>query len=410
METRLEQPELLGSFETTAVRRVQVWVGLGLALWLGLGAVDWVARIRVFHWQEQWLPVRPATANAVESAAAARSRMVPEQTGAGLTKMLPSPRMAAHYAEEHPAYLEFRDAAGYYNAPLPAGHHYAVVMLGDSFMLSLGTQNVAQALANVGQIDVYNHAMFGAGPFLEMPKFINSGQFDPLPPVIVWNLFARELGATLFERQPVDAWFKNIDVWADYKRQQARPGVHWSKLAPAELDKAFPNTSMLAYLGRQAWAQIRLAVFHAWPQDVLGANDPQFGPMLFYRENLRMLPLLTPEKNAAPIVRVVAQVAAKFRERGSTLVVLLVPEKEQIHIHALAPADQAALADGDRLLAEITSGLEAAGTPVVNLMPVFRTATASGRRLYWRDDTHWNDAGIQLAAEELWRKVEPLLK
>ena len=48
--------------------------------------------------------------------------------------------------------------------------------------------------------------------------------------------------------------------------------------------------------------------------------------------------------------------------------------------------------------------------PVVNLMPVFQEATARGEQLYWRDDTHWNDAGIRLAAEELWRVVGPLLK
>ena len=62
------------------------------------------------------------------------------------------------------------------------------------------------------------------------------------------------------------------------------------------------------------------------------------------------------------------------------------------------------------MLAAIAQGLDAAGVPVVNLMPVFQEATARGERLYWRDDTHWNDAGIRLAAEELWRVTGPLLK
>ena len=55
-------------------------------------------------------------------------------------------------------------------------------------------------------------------------------------------------------------------------------------------------------------------------------------------------------------------------------------------------------------------GLQAQGIPVVNLMPVFRNATEQRQRLYWQDDTHWNDAGIRLAAEEIWRVIEPLLK
>lgn len=410
MDTRMNHPEMLGGFEAAAKRRVCGWVGWGLGAWLALVAGDWGARFAVFRWQDQWMPVRKPPASATEAAAAARARIVPAQTGAGLTEMLPASRLAARYAEYHPAYEEHRDALGYYNAPLPEGHRYSVVMLGDSFMLSLGTQNVAQVLGAVGGIDVYNHAMWGAGPFLEMPKFIGSGQFDPLPKVVVWNLSARELGAPLFLRQPVEAWFEKVDVWAAYKQAEARPHVRWDQLAPATLSKAWPNTSMAAYVCRRAWSQIRLEVFRVWPRDVLGADDPQFGPMLFYRENLRTLPLLTPEANAAPIVQVVARVAERFRERGATLVVLLVPEKEQIHARALPAPDQKALACGTELLAEIAQGLEQTGTPAVNLIPVFQEATARGQRLYWRDDTHWNDAGIRLAAEELWRRVEPLLK
>ena len=62
------------------------------------------------------------------------------------------------------------------------------------------------------------------------------------------------------------------------------------------------------------------------------------------------------------------------------------------------------------MLGTVEAGLKEAGVPVVNLMPVFQAATARGTRLYWRDYTHWNDAGIRLAAEELWRQVRPLLE
>lgn len=408
METRLEQPEMLGGFEAGPPGRVRVWVWLCLGFWLLLGAADWGARFAVFRWQDQWLSLRKPAAPA-QASAAARSWTVPAQTGAGLTQMLPVSRVAARYAEFHPAHVEFRDARGYGNAPLPEGHRYSVVMAGDSFMLALGTQNVAQVLGAVGGIDVYNHAMQGAGPFLELSTFIRSNPFDPPPKVVVWNLTARELGAHLFLRQPVDAWFAGQDVWASYKEKIVRSRIRRDLLVPAALSKAWPNTSMVAYAGRRLWAQIEFVVFRAWPRDVLGADDPQFGPMLFYRENLRTLPKLAPEENARGIVQVVSKIARRFRERGQILVVLLVPEKEQIHLRALSPADREALASGPRLFEEIAAGLEASGTPVVNLMPAFQEATAAGRRLYWRDDTHWNDAGIRLAAEELWRKVEPLL-
>jgi hypothetical protein len=166
----------------------------------------------------------------------------------------------------------------------------------------------------------------------------------------------------------------------------------------------------MAYAGRRAWARVKLLVFRAWPQDVLGADDPRFGPMLFYRENLRVLPLLTPADNAPGVAQTVRQVCDRFRNRGLMVVVLLVPEKEQIHARALPPTERIAVEHSVDLLAALETDLQAAGVPVVNLLPAFRSATNQGKQLYWRDDTHWNDAGIRLAALELWRTVGPLLE
>lgn len=411
MDNRFEQPELLAAFAEASPSRVRRWVYWAGALWLLLMVVDWGARFSVFRWQDQWLPRHAAVARAAVQANAAQSVTVPAKTGGGLTQMVPIPGIAARYEEFHPAYVEYRDADGYCNSPLPPGAHYSVVMIGDSFMLSLGTQNVAQALAAIGGIQVYNHARYGAGPFQELRKFIVTPKFDPPPRLVIWNLSARELGAPLFERQPVDHWFDYTRAFVE-SGQKARPSgpIRWEILAPSVLRKAMPNTSLLAYYGRGSWARIKLGLLKGWPRDVLGVEDPRFGPMLFYRENLRMLPLLTPEANAGPIVQTVTRVATRLKEQNIALLVLLVPEKEQIHRRALPEADQPGLACGVELLGQIESGLEAAGVPVVNLMPVFQAATQQGQLLYWRDDTHWNDAGIHLAAEELWRAAEPLLK
>ena len=230
-----------------------------------------------------------------------------------------------------------------------------------------------------------------------------------MPKVIVWNLSARELGAPLFLRQPIESWFSNPS-FALPRTIATSSGIHWSSFAPSSLESAWPNTSLMAYFGRRAWSQIKLAVFQEWPSDVLGAEDPQFGPMLFYGENLRVLPLLTPEVDAPAVVQTVAKVADGFRELGVKLVVLLVPEKEQVHIQALPIHHQIQLARGPDLLSGIELELEGKGVPTVNLLPVFQKETAEGKRLFWRDDTHWNDAGIQLAAKEIWRTVEPFLE
>ena len=410
MGIRLEHPEALAEFERAPGGRVRGWALAFLVLWLLLVGGDWVGRFYLFRCQDQWWPVPAASTPIRKGEAPHQTITIPAQTGAGLTHMVPAPWIAARHAEHHPEYVEYRDGWGYANAPAAEDTYYPVVMTGDSFMLSLGTQNVAQVLAGLGGIPVYNHALPGSGPLLEIQRFIMSGRVGAPAQVVGWDLIGRELGAPLFLRQPVEAWFAQIDVWAKDREDAARFYVRLKKLLPSELRKDWPNTSVLAYFCRHAWGLIELAVFRDWPRDVMGVEDPQFGPMLFYRENLRVLPFLTAEENAPGVVKTVARISRGLRERGVTLVIMLVPEKEQIHVRALPPAEQMTLADGPALLAAIASGLEQEGVPVVNLMPVFQQVTAAGQRLYWRDDTHWNDAGIRLAAEELWRVVEPLLK
>jgi len=408
MSIRADHPEVLTDFKAISSHRARRWVVFCIGVWLLLILGDWAVRFRVFRWQDQWMPRREAEVPTALPGMAAQQQRIQAQQGGGLTQMVPVPWMVDRYAESHPAYTEYRDAWGYANGPLPEGKSYSVVMLGDSFMLSLGTQNLAQVLAQLGGIEVYNHARRGAGPFLEMRRFIASDRFDPPPPVVIWNLTARELGAPLFLRQDVDYWFDQAGT-ASLGLGGFHAGIRWDLLAPSELRKAWPNTSLVAYFSRRLWAQLKLAVFYGWPSDVLGTEDPQFGPMLFYRENLRVLPLMTERTDAPAVVQTVLKAARRFHERGITLVVLLVPEKEQIHIRALSPEDQQALARGPALLGAIEDGLKKEGVPTVNLMPLFQETTKQGTRLYWRDDTHWNDAGIHIAAEELWRVTEPLL-
>jgi hypothetical protein len=218
------------------------------------------------------------------------------------------------------------------------------------------------------------------------------------------------MGGALFLRQPIEYWFRSAEYAPMAGVVVPRSWIIWDRLRPFELRRDWPNTSLTAYFGRRIWARAKLVIFRGWPSDVRGGDDPEFGPMLFYGENLRLLPTYHPEPDGQVIAQVASRVAAGLRERGITLVVLLVPEKEQIHWRALPPAMQAGVAHGPELFASIEQGLEAEGVPVVNLMPVFQEKTAAGQRLYWRDDTHWNDDGIRLAAEELWRVVEPLLE
>ena len=220
--------------------------------------------------------------------------------------------------------------------------------------------------------------------------------------------FVRELGADLFLRQPIESWFAPRPSPTSVPLAATVCSVDWTRLQPDALSTHLPQTSLTAYFARKGWTALRLLLFRTWPHDVLGANDPQYGPMLFYRENLRYFAQSNPA-DANPIASVVSHISDRLRERGITLIVLLVPEKEQIHLSALPPDLRNAIAPSLALLDALDTELRTRNIHVANPLPAFQSATASGTRLYWRDDTHWNDEGIRLAAEAVWQEISPIL-
>lgn len=94
--------------------------------------------------------------------------------------------------------------------------------------------------------------------------------------------------------------------------------------------------------------------------------------------------------------------AEVLSKHGHRLLVLLLPTKIELYGPLLenpTPSSDTAFAS----LARLEDGLRRSGVAVVNLAPVFREEAkarlARGETIYWRDDTHWNPAGIRIAAE-----------
>jgi hypothetical protein len=93
---------------------------------------------------------------------------------------------------------------------------------------------------------------------------------------------------------------------------------------------------------------------------------------------------------------------------GDHLLALLVPEKFAVYCPLLQDAP-ALPAPPVYYLDRLEASLSGAGLTVVNLTSVFRASAAQalseGRYLYWLDDTHWNESGIRIAAEQLASRV-----
>jgi hypothetical protein len=96
-------------------------------------------------------------------------------------------------------------------------------------------------------------------------------------------------------------------------------------------------------------------------------------------------------------------VNALIRETGNEMLVILVPDKYNVY-HALlqgaAPAPQ-----GLSHLDHLEQDLIRSNVPVLNLTSALRAQAAKGLQdkeyVYFTDDTHWNQLGIHVAANEI---------
>jgi len=115
---------------------------------------------------------------------------------------------------------------------------------------------------------------------------------------------------------------------------------------------------------------------------------------------------------------------------GVEFVVTLLPSKESIYpwllrdsidgpmferyvaalpVDHVPPTWEAYLRHRGSLGTVLSSRLGERGVRVFDLRPAFEAHAARGEELYHPLDSHWNEAGHRLAAEELWRQLEPIL-
>jgi hypothetical protein len=128
--------------------------------------------------------------------------------------------------------------------------------------------------------------------------------------------------------------------------------------------------------------------------------------ILFYSEELQ-----TYERIWAIATDYWVQLAKDLKRTNYELVVVLVPNKYTVYHRVLSTKPAVGIEPGE-LLSRIEKELNSKGVPVVNLTTVLQSDAErnADRRIYnyYREDTHWNPRGMQLAAEEINRTVPEL--
>jgi hypothetical protein len=123
-------------------------------------------------------------------------------------------------------------------------------------------------------------------------------------------------------------------------------------------------------------------------------------PMLFYSRDFVVSRL-----ERRPIdVSGFSNLAAELRKHNLRLVLLLVPTKYAVY-RPLLRDDDTEKVDQSSYLDLVEKTLREFQIPVINLLHPFRKKAQEdyqqGRYIYWRDDTHWNSRGVELAAQEI---------
>jgi SGNH hydrolase-like domain, acetyltransferase AlgX len=126
--------------------------------------------------------------------------------------------------------------------------------------------------------------------------------------------------------------------------------------------------------------------------------------MLFYRDEMKNY-----DQERLVSTEYWTKLRAGLDAASLGLLVVLVPDKYTVYHRHLLDATST-LVPPEQFLAAMESALRSAGIPVVNLTEAFQREAAAGLSrktyIYHRDDTHWNDLGIAVAAREIaqaWR-------
>lgn len=394
--------EMTGS--PTGFRTVVLLVGL---VWAVLLAVEIWMRFSWYGWQVM-LVTRQA-GDVLGPDAPMQRREVPESAGGDLTGLMGRFPWTAQFEEKKPAFLAVTDESGFRNEPPTAGRSFPIVTVGDSYVAggATMTNTLSAALARLSGEAVYNYGLAAHGPLVPMMRFMGDERFVRAPPkVLVWGLVEREIRGSAFG----DMAYRLSRVGGGEERDSVVSHINWHGFRPEALKKSLLSTSIMAQFSSKAWTMLRYYAFGRISSQVAIARRPVAGgPMLFYTWSVRAMRWPPEVRRADLIVQGIKTLSDHCRARGITLVVLLIPDKERVYREYLPeyldpPGDPLP----DSALNAVEAGLHAEGIRVANLLGPYREQAGRDILLYWRDDTHWNARGVELAAVEAWAVMKDL--
>jgi lysophospholipase L1-like esterase len=300
-----------------------------------------------------------------------------------------------------PRVVEFQtDAFGFRNASLANDQPLDLIVLGDSYGVGDGTSQEKtwpRLLATEQHLAVYNLSMDGASPWQEYVNLLLEGEKLKTRDgaTVLWLLFT---GNDLID--PCYPAFKPADLpWLH------RLGSFLNRIRTFRFHS--PLRRILFLRGQ-----------HSDRDDVVARTLPDGRTILFNRAYAQLAVLSLDEvvhhKNYENVRSSLAAMKRLTDERHLKLVVAVAPSKEEVYDWVLnqqehAPAGNNAATKISGFAMAMKNLSEENGIAFLDLKPALVEAARnayqqSGELLWWRDDTHWNEAGHRAAATILYEK------
>ena len=385
--------------------RPRLFVAVVGGLWLALAGAEVVHLVEPFTY-----PYPPGRRPAGEPTPYRRSahRTLRGDRGGDLTRMLGF-RLTGLFAVPRGDIEVWTDRRGYRNEPRLADAHCPVAVTGDSFM-DQGLTNAdtpAGQLSRLLGIPVYDHTYMARGPATGVRLFLSDPEFEARPPrVLVWGFVGRSAHARNFRNCLPRPPETPPTRWGQLK-------AFWDRLRLPETDRGSYRYAWKRYTGSAKWSLLRAGAVALRAEatyrlerrfltdKVLLGERPDGQFALFLEASVRSLRRTPKQRGLAEAAAAIAQVDAACRQRGSRLIILLIPDKAHVYPHWLGPSDRPRIATPNALDA-LGRRLVRRRVEAVNLLPVFLARNGDDEPLlYYPDDTHWSEHGIRVAMEAL---------
>ncbi len=290
------------------------------------------------------------------------------------------------------------DAFGFRNTPASKDRDIQTLVVGDSFTGGAAlsdSETITEQLAEMTHTGVYNCG--DRLPWREVEKLIN--RLHLKGGLVIWELLERgriEAPVQFEENTSLpDKLFKSI-ARSDSSLYNKWRGYWWFANS-AYNPLRFATTQMFRLVQDDWWlpnvseSNVVVKPLKNGQQFIFPVNEVK----MFGRKRL---------VGTDPYV----QLQAAVRATGNQLLVLLIPDKYTVYYSLLDRSDNGPFQE-DTTLADLTRGLQTRGVPALDLTQAFQQEAANALQtnhyLYWPDDTHWQPAGVKIAAQQVVKRL-----